>query len=118
MGDSCNMAARFLLKILPQIVQAVIVIPPQNSFQNHAVERHYSSVRRHQTRFGLSFLMACLLCLSACADKESEPEKSEKENLVWQQMSEQGAFEVTLDPQLSDSVAINEFLEWLSLIHI
>ncbi len=87
--------------------------PIPNSDRVLAVKHYDGLVRRHATRFGLLSMMLCSLCLSACADKESEPETPAKEDLVWQQMSEQGAFDVTLDPQLSDSVAINEFLEWV-----
>ena len=75
-------------------------------------------------------LTVCLLCVNGCADKESA-QATAQEKLMWQQVSEQGAFEVTLDPQDSDAVAINQFQEWvltvknpdgkpvaLSLIHI
>ena len=57
-------------------------------------------------------LTVCLLCVNGCADKESA-QGAAQEKLMWQQVSEQGAFEVTLDPQDSDAVAINQFQEWV-----
>jgi len=90
------------------------MVPAANTDQN---QMHYTtgSVRKLAIRYCLPGLMFCLLGLSACADKEPE-EQPEQEELVWQQVSEQGAFEVTLDPQFTDSVAINEFLEWVLTI--
>ena len=84
------------------------------SVQGHTVHSH--AVQNHAfpskpTRFRLLCLMSCLLSVTACADKAEK--ELEQEELTWQQMSEQGAFEVTLDPQFDDSVAINEFLEWV-----
>lgn len=49
------------------------------------------------------------LSLSACADKEPEPVSPDN----WQKVTEQGLFEVTLDPAVDGPVAINEFLEWV-----
>ena len=60
--------------------------------------------------------VALTLCLSACADDEPEQVKVQgqvPDKLIWQQVSERGAFEVTLDSQTDGSVAINEFLEWV-----
>ncbi len=40
-------------------------------------------------------------------------EQATQESLVWQQTSEQGLFNVTLDSQVENAVEINEFLEWI-----
>lgn len=52
-----------------------------------------------------------MLSLSCIADTNSDPDK-----LMWQQTSEQGIFDVTLDSNAGDVVAINEFLEWVLII--
>ncbi len=39
--------------------------------------------------------------------------ETDANGLSWQQTSEQGLFEVTLDSQTADSVEINQFLEWV-----
>lgn len=40
-------------------------------------------------------------------------EQASQGTLVWQQTSEQGVFNVTLDSQVENAVEINEFLEWI-----
>lgn len=66
-------------------------------------------------------LSFCLGGIAAHADSETDPSK-----LIWQQSSEQGVFEVTLDPGvekvgddkqgLDQAIEINQFLEWVVTI--
>ena len=86
----------------------MVLTPESEQNQMHIL---CGSVRKLVIRYWLLCLVSCL-GLSACADKEPE-EPPEQEKPVWQKVSEQGAFEVTLDPQFNESVAINEFLEWV-----
>jgi len=62
-------------------------------------------------RSWLLCLIAGMLSFSCIADTNSDPDK-----LMWQQTSEQGIFDVTLDSNTNDVVAINEFLEWVLII--
>lgn len=56
------------------------------------------------------FLIWLALCFNGSF---ADTQKADSEKLVWQQASEKGLFEVTLDAQSGDSVAINQFLEWV-----
>jgi len=67
-------------------------------------------------RSWLFFLVAGVLSFSCSAETTSNPEKPESEKLIWQQTSEQGIFDVTLDSNTAGVVAINEFLEWVLII--
>ena len=59
------------------------------------------------------FKQLSLVCLFLTSVSAHGGEAAEKDTLVWQQSSEQGIFEVTLDSQAKDIVEINEFLEWV-----
>ena len=58
-------------------------------------------------RFRFLCLLTALFVLPAAANEVDADE------FVWQQSSEQGYFQVTLDSQATDSVEINQFLEWI-----
>lgn len=52
-------------------------------------------------------LSASLLLASLCVGA------NDTDKLVWQQVSQNGIFDVTLDAQADDTVEINQFLEWI-----
>lgn len=56
------------------------------------------------------FLIGGLFIVSVCACAKTDADAAK---LVWQQTSENGVFDVTLDAQVDDSVEINQFLEWI-----
>lgn len=49
-----------------------------------------------------------LVSVAGSAEKDSDDK-----SLIWQQTSEKGLFDVTLDSQVESSVEINQFLEWV-----
>lgn len=62
----------------------------------------------------LKFSLFCLVFISASVHSDQEAQKI----LVWQQTSEQGVFNVTLDSQVENAVEINEFLEWILTVEL
>ena len=64
-----------------------------------------------------SLLLVSLLCCTIGLSLFDRPAHSESEagsdNFVWQQISEQGVFDVTLDARSTDALEINQFLEWI-----
>ncbi len=66
-----------------------------------------------EMRFTMSNILKlsifCLVFITATVVGE----QATQETLVWQQTSEQGLFNVTLDSQVENAVEINEFLEWI-----